>query len=312
MQPFFTRAFAISRIICRTLSSIFIGLSFPTWASADGEFTPIAGNGSPFSQVHFFPKNGNRILINGKTEIIPPGIGVMSGGVIGTYNDASIDKQEHQKLKGKTLYYVYAYMNKMQSGKPSQMKLDFSQTGHNENPTYGNEVHANDPGRSLVGMVYTTKEGKFLGNNRSQLTLSWFNRGHTAIAQSLDGSTTTSQKAVEVNRLYRLEWLQWGINNSFRQGFTVPNIYVAGTVVNSKPGSYVQVSIGINGTTPVSYNGTYYQTDANSVGFASAAVTGANGANEGYNYATFLMSTAGGEGQAMMKYGAMYSSPLDS
>ncbi len=285
-------------ILCLNFTTVF--------AEDSGEFTPLSGSGSPFSQVHFFPKKGNQIMIDGKKELIPPGVGVFSGGVIGTYNDASIDKKEHQKLKGHTLYYVYVYM------KNTKMLLDFSQTAHKEDPTYGNEVHASDPTRSLVGMVYTTKEGKFLGNNHSQLTLSWFNRGHTGLFESLDGAETTSKTAIEVSKKYRLEWLQWGINNKFQQGFTVPNIYVSGTVFNTNPGSYVQVSLGINGKTPVSYNGTYYQVNLNDVGMANTAVIGANGANEGYNYATFLMSTAGGEGKAVMKYGAIYSSPLES
>lgn len=288
-------------------SLLIIWLSSTTvFAGGSGEFTPIAGSGSPFSQVHFFPKNGNQIIISGKEEIIPPGVGVIGGGVIGTYNDASIDKQEHQQLRGNTLYYVYVYMNN------KKMILDFSQTAHKEDPIYGNEVHAMDPSRSLVGMVYTTKEGKFLGNNRSQLTLSWFNRGHTGIIASLDNAETISQTAIEVDPKYRLEWLQWGINNSFQQGFTTPNIYVSGTVLNTKPGSYVQVSLGINGVVPVSYNGTHYQVNLDDVGVVNAAVIGANGTNEGYHYATFLMSTAGGEGKAVMKYGAIYSSPLES
>lgn len=275
-------------------------------AKADGEFTPIAGSGSPFTKVHFFPKNGNKIIINGKQEIIPSGHGVIKGGVIGVYDNASIDKHEGLKLAGNTLYYVYVYM------KDRKMKMDFSKTGHKEDPNFGNQVNATDPTRSLIGMVYTTKEGKFLGSNRAQLTLSWFNRGHTGLIQSLDGASTDSKTAVEINKEYRLEWLQWGINNEFRQGFTVPNIYVGGTVANTTPGSYVQVSIGINGNTPVSYNGTYYQTGPNAVGFVGSAVIGANGANEGYTYATFLMSTAGGAGKAVMKSGAIYSSPLES
>lgn len=295
--------------ICHLIGIFFIlNLCFITQTRAEGagEFTPLAGSGSPFTQVHFFPKNGNKIMINGQNETIPSGTGVRRGGVIGSYNDASIDKHKHRKLQGHTLYYVYVYM---QSGK---MEMDFSKVGHKEDPKYGNEVHATDPTRSLVGMVYTTTEGKFLGNNSSQLTLSWFNRGHTGLIHILDGASTESKTAHEVNKAYRLEWLQWGINNQFKQGFTVPNIYVGGTAVNTKPGSYVQVSIGINGATPVSYNGTYYQTDPNSVGCVNSVVVGANGAQEGYIYATFLMSTAGGEGKATMKYGAIYSSPLES
>lgn len=275
-------------------------------ADGAGEFTPVAGTGSPFTQVHFFPKNGNQILIRGKHETIPAGVGVIQGGVPGIYNDASIDKVEHQKLKGKTLYYVYVYMKK------GKMKMDFSQTGHKEDPVYGNEVHAKDPARSLVGMVYTTAEGKFLGNNHSQLTLSWFNRGHTALVQHLDGASTESKGIAEVNESYRLEWLQWGINDRFKQGFTVPNIYVSGTVFNTKPGSYVQVNIGISNAIPVAFNADYFQAEPKTIGMVNTVVTGANGAEEGYNYASFLMCTAFSEGKAVMKEGVIYTSPLES
>lgn len=271
-----------------------------------GEFTPIAGSGSPFSQVHFFPKKGNKILINGKLEVIPPGVGVISGGVIGTFNDASIDKQLHQKLQGSTLYYVYVYM------KDKTMIMDFSRTGHKEDETYGNQVNASDPTRSLIGMVYTTPEGKFLGSNRSQLTTSWFNRGHTGLIQQLEGAQTDSASPKEVSSDYRLEWLQWGINDTFKQGFTVPNIYVVGTVQNSQAGCNAQVALGIDASQQSSFSGTFYQVDKKAQGVVSTTIVGANGTNEGYHFATFLFSTGGTCGKAIMKSGAIYSSPLES
>lgn len=282
---------------------LFAGNAF---ADCQGEFTPMADSGSPFQRVHFFPKNGNQILIDGVSETIPPGVGVISGGVIGTYDNASIDKVTGQHLAGHTLYFVYAYML---SG---SMVLDFSQTGHEEDATYGNEVRVGDPARSLVGMVYTDANGRFVGSNRSQLTLSWFNRGHTGLMQFVDGDSTSSSSLAEVNSNHRLEWLQWGINNTFRQGFTVPNIYVTGTVVNSAANCYVQVGIGIDGSARVSPIGSHFQASLSDAGTVATAMVGANGANEGYHYATFLMGNGGSCGTATITSGAIYSSPLES
>ncbi len=281
-------------------------LSSNIFADCSGEFTPMINSDSPFTQVHFFPKKGNKILINNKYETIPPGIGVISGGVIGTYNDASIDKHEHKKLKGSTLYYVYVYM------KDKTMKMDFSQIGHKESVKYGNQIHFIDPTRSLIGMVYTTPEGKFLGSNRSQLTTSWCNRGHTGLVQQLEGASTNSKKPKEINVNYRLEWLQWGINNTFKQGFTTPNIYVATTVQNSQLNCAVEVSVGIDNDKSASFNGIYTQISPVSYGYIGSTVVGANGTNEGYHFATFLMSTVGTCGTAIVKSGAIYSSPLES
>lgn len=290
--------FAQMLIVCAT--------SVSALADCAGEFTPIAGSGSPFTQVHFFPKNGNTITIDGKLETIPPGVGVISGGVIGTYDAASIDKVSGQKLAANTLYYVYVYM---QAG---VMTMDFSPTGHKEDQTYGTEVHATDPARSLVGMVRTNPEGKIVGSNRAQMTISWCNRGDTGLIQQLGGSQTSAKNLSEVNTEYRIEWLQWGINNRFRQGFTVPNIYISGTVRNTQRGSSVQVAIAIDGVM-CSFIMTHYQPYFDGdVGTITTAVIGANGTDEGYHYASFLMGTGGTGGTAIMTSGAIYTSPFRS
>lgn len=290
----------------RVLLVLLVLLASP--AFAEGELTPIAGNGTPFSQIHFFPKNGNKIVISGVRRTIPPGVGVMSGGVIGTYDNASIDKTPARKLAPKTLYYVYVYMRQ------KVMTMDFSQEGHKEDPTYGNEVHASDPSRSLVGMVYTDDSGKFVGDSRSQLVLSWFNRGHTGLIQQIGPeygkSDSCTPNMTDVAPHIKLEWLQWGINNKFRQGFTVPNVYVTGTVRNTEPGGHVYVSIALNGI-QASFKASYYQAERNSLGNVHVVIVGANGTDEGYNKATLLMG-AGGKGCAVMDSGAIYSSPLES
>ncbi|MGZ8367427.1 MAG: hypothetical protein ACXWVK_01655 [Rhodoplanes sp.] len=288
------------------IAALAFGFTASPAADCQGEFTPIAGNGSPFTQVHFFPKNGNEVIIAGVTETIPPGVGVISGGVIGTFDHASIDKVPGQALAGKTVYYVYVYM------RDGVMTMDFSMTGHKEDETYGTQVHIGDPSRTLVGMVRTDENGRFVGSNRAQRTISWCNRGHTGLIQQLGGASTNSKNLAEVSENYRIEWLQWGINNTFRQGFTVPNIYVAGNVRNDKRGGYVQVAIAIDGVM-CSHVMTYFQPYFwGDVGTVITAVIGANGTNEGYHYASFLMSTGGADGTAVMTSGAIYSSPFHS
>lgn len=298
----------IKRLFAATLITVLVMAALAESASADcqGEFTPIAGHGSPFTQVHFFPKNGNKVMIRGVAQRIPPGVGVISGGVTGTFDRASIDKVPDKTLAGKTLYYVYVYM------RAGIMTMDFSTTGHKEDETYGTQVHIGDPSRTLVGMVRTDERGRFVGNARAQLTISWCNRGHTGLIQQLGGTSTSSKNLTEVNAEYRIEWLQWGINNTFRQGFTVPNIYIAGNVRNSKRGGHVQVAIAIDGVM-CSYVMTYYQPYFwGDVGTVITAVIGANGTDEGYHYASFLMGTGGTEGTAVMTSGAIYSSPFHS
>jgi len=304
MKPVVVLRTRIGRVFVQLL--IVFAMSVSALAECAGEFTPILGSGSPFTQVHFFPKNGNTITINGQPETIPPGVGVISGGVIGTYDAASIDKVAGQRLAGNTLYYVYVYMQ------GSVMTMDFSPTGHKEDQTYGNEVHATDPARSLVGMLRTNQEGKIVGNNKAQMTITWCNRGETGLIQQLSGAKTSSETLGEINSNDRIEWLQWGINNSFKQGFTVPNIYVSGTVRNTRRGSSVQVAIAIDGVM-CSFIMTHYQPYfGGDVGTITTAVIGANGTDEGYHYASFLMGTGGTGGTAIMTSGAIYSSPFIS
>jgi hypothetical protein len=281
------------------------GFVFPANADCQGEFTPMAGSGSPFTQIHFFPKNGNQFTIAGVSRTIPPGVGVISGSVIGTYNNASIDKVPGKVLAPNTTYFVYVYMA------ASVMTMDFSLTGHVEDPTYGNEVHAADPSRSLVGMVHTDANGKFVGSANSQMTLSWCNRVRLGVIQMIDNDSTESPTLVEANNAHRIEWLQWSINNTFRQGANSPNIIVTATVANSKVGSFVQLSIAIDGV-PCGVVGRRRQDAEEDVGLVTSFNVGSNGTNEGYHYASVLMSTGGAGGKATVMTGAIYAIPLDS
>lgn len=281
---------------------LFAGNAF---ADCQGEFTPMADSGSPFQRVHFFPKNGNQILIDGVSRTIPPGVGVISGGLIGDAENTSIDKVPGQRLAPLTLYYVYAYW----SG--GAMVMDFSTGGHKEDLTYGNEVHVSDPDRSLIGMVRTDANRRFVGSANSQMTLSWCNRVRLGVIEMLTGDSTSSSTLVIPNPAHKVEWLQWGINSSFLQGATSPNIYVQATVGNTVSGAYVNMSLAIDGVQCGLLGGLRI----NSVGDAQQLGSfnlGAAGTDEGYHYAQVLLSNGGSSGTVNIGSGAIWAAPVDS
>lgn len=268
-----------------------------------GQFTPVLGAGSPFTQVHFFPKKGNQVVVSGQSRTIPPGVGVISGGVIGTHNNASINKVLGQTLAASTLYYVYVYVL------DNVLVMDFSTTGHIEDQTYGNEVHATDQTRSLIGMVFTGTDGKFVGQDGMQLTLSWFNRGHLAIGRELDGIRSAYGFLFEANSDKRLHWLQWGVNNSFVEGFSVPNVYFHATVVNNTVGSYVHTAIRIDGVSTSKISAHYQASNADC---GTVAMQACPHGNEGYHWASFMMGNGGFSGEALVTSGYFGTSPLFS
>jgi hypothetical protein len=311
-------------------AAVAITLATPSYADCQGQFTPLcwpAGceapdSGSPFTRVHFFPKNGNQIIISGKAETIPAGVGVVSGGVIGVTSNACIDKVCGQQLAPNTLYRVYVFMD---SG---TMKMDFSTGGHQADRTHGNEVHASDPTRSLVGMVRTNASGSIDGDAKRQMTISWCNRGHTGLASFVgwgggNPATTCSSTLTEIPE-HTIEFLTFGINDTFKQGFTVPNIYVSGTVVSDKYptppnniGGYVHVGIaiqpeGAKQAALMSHIASYYQGSEAEAGTVHTVAIGAAGTNEGYVRATLVMSNGGFGGCVSMTSGTLFASPLHS
>jgi hypothetical protein len=274
-------------------------------ADCQGQFTPVLGNGSPFSKVMFFPKNGNQIMIGGKYHTIPPGIGVMSGGVVGAYNDAYVEKAPHQTLAPKTLYFVYVFMLN------DLMAMNFSQTGHKEDPTYGNEVNAKDPAQSIVGMVYTDSESLFDGDQKSQLTLSWCNRVQTDIGLPIYNLSSGNTTLQEANPAYRISWLQWGINESFTQGSDVPEILVRGTIMNDRTGALCDVELAIDGN---AYGdvGRHFQVSAPYASQIASGIAGAGGSSEGFHYASILLGNAGTGGTCKFISGVLQTLGLHS
>jgi hypothetical protein len=295
------------RISMTLIAIAFASLPIDAMADCQGQFSPMIGSpweNSPFTHVHYFPKNGNQFRIEGRLETIPTGTGVISGGVTAAYNHASIDEVPGQTLAPNTTYFVYLYM---QSG---AMTMDFSRTGHKEDPSYGNEVHATDSTRSLIGMVHTNSESKINGSSTAQMTLSWCNRGHLGVIQQLDGDQTGSSVLVVPNSAHKIEWLQWGINNSFLQGANSPNIWAVATVGSTKPGGHIEIDLAVDGVICGVLGAIRIDTADDARQIVSFNL-GSNGTNEGYHYAQVLLSNAGSGGTVKVSSGAIWATPLD-
>lgn len=296
---------------------LLLGVSGVANADCQGDFTPIIGTGSPFSQVHQFPKDGNQFMIAGKTYTIPPAVGVISGGVVGTYNDASIDKVLHQTLAPNTLYFAYDYII---PGNSTPV-MDFSTTGHREDPIYGNEVHATDRSRSLVGLVYTDENGKFRGDGIRQLTLSWCHPIRASISTTLANISTTSPTFVVPDGAPQLEWLEWGVNSSFPEGMDTPNVHALVTLVSDTAGACSWLGISFDGapphpTSPVNPVSGSVHPVANA-GITVPALAMTQGSSEGHHTAQIMLSNGGSEGcpsaaRITIMSGKLYTDPLRS
>jgi hypothetical protein len=199
------------------------------------------------------------------------------------------------------------------------MKMDFSTGMHKEDQTYGNQVHATDPSRSLVGLVRTNEKGFLNGQTKALMTLSWFNRGHTGLADWIGWNgkpyASTCSQTLTVMEDFFVEFLVFGVNDIFRQGYTVPNVYVSGTVTNTVKGKHTQVAIAIerNGQPPVQFShiASFYKNGPNVAGSVHTVVVGGFGTNEGYVKA-YLMLGAPNGGCARMPQGTIFTSPHHS
>jgi hypothetical protein len=284
-----------------------------------GQFTPIAGRHyggqnweylSPFQFVHFFPKNGNKIIIAGQEETIPPGVGVTSGGVIGDVENASIDRAPGQRLQPNTTYRTFVYMD------GGDMKMDFSTGGHKEDQTYGNQVHVADPARSLVGMVRTNETGRIYGDATRQNTISWFNRGHTGLGSFIGwgGGNPVSITPTHPgwhDTGYSLEFLTFGINDTFRQAFTVPNVHFSGMIGNDAMGGVACVGLEFNGSV-FSHQPWCYQAVPGQGYHVHDVALGAGAADEGHVKVKLVISNLGYGSTVHIHRGSLYLDPLHS
>lgn len=159
------------------------------------------GGSDPFSQCQFLPRNGNTIYINGKIEIIPAGILLVSGGIIATYSSCSVDKVPTQALAANTDYFVYVFMLN------GVMTLDFSVTGASEDAN-GVWCKTSDTSCTLVGFLHTNAASKTLGNAQAQTIISYYNRLRYRLSSTIAGSTAAAAYT-ELNSANRLQWCQW-------------------------------------------------------------------------------------------------------
>lgn len=248
------------RIVLCIAVSLQASFMFPAHAETPtapwcGEFLPMitdAWVGAPHRQVHFAPKYCNKIMVNGAVETIPPAIAVLSGGIGADVTNTCVDKMCGQPLAPDMLYRVYVFKDEQ------ILRINFSPSEHKEGP-HGNEVHSDDPSQSFIGLVKTEKSGLVCGG-MSLCVLSWFYRGHTGLGNWIGpqyGKPVADVCAPNLQPVPSASVivLTFGINSTFRQGYTVPNIYATGTVTNTEVGKAARAAIAIEwGGTPVRLN----------------------------------------------------------
>ncbi len=217
-----------------------------------------------------YPKNGNRIIINGVSCTIPAaGVSLAPPAV------------------ASTTYYIYAIAT---AGVVTS--LEASATAHTPDATAGDnqgiEIKTGDATRSLVGMARTTAANAWVNSRAQRFVRSWFNDPKTEAGNALTAqvnSTTTSY--IELNSSARAEFLSWlgepvvvgsagRMTNNSGAGDTSECSIGIDSAVARDTWSYVQIATGV------------------SQGPAAGFLTISDLA-EGYHYAT-LLGKAGGTG----------------
>jgi len=163
--------------------------------------------------------NGNTITINGVMQTIPAaGVSLTPAGL----TDG--------------VYFVYAYMN------AAVMTLEFSATGHSQDPTTGIEIKTGDTTRTLVGMagVYSNV---LYDSLTQRLVRSWFNdTGVTAWGYNAAIFNSTSTGYVAVTGLFA-QTLMWAGEDMVAA--------VTGQCNNTTAGQVEYHSIAINGSAQI-------------------------------------------------------------
>ncbi len=216
------------------------------------------------------PFNGNKIIIDGKIEVILD-VGV-SASPLG--------------LVANNTYYIYARMN------AGVMALDFadaSTTTHSSQAGTGIEIKTGDPTRTLVGIARTDSGIAWQDSADKRFVRSWFNRQSVSLNMVFNSTVNIhSTVLVELRSSERLEFVCW-------EGELV-EFSTSGTMINSHSGTEaIVVNIGIDGVTPYSA-GSGHRNQSGFV-YSSAACTMSKNLSEGYHYATALGAvTNGGTG----------------
>jgi hypothetical protein len=299
--------------------------------------------GSPHRRVHYFAKICNKIMIGGQIETIPAGTGVITGGVEGDMLDICIDKVCGQKAAPDTLYYAYVFCDGDTSTCNMKMTLTAQQrewtvdashpggywqivksSGHKEDPTYGNEVNVSDPAQSLVGMIKTNENGLINGGSRWLHTESWFNRMHVGLSNFIgwggwpiaEVCKPVGDATMEPLREYEISVLIFSVNSIFREGYTVPNVRVEGTLANTQAGGFVELAVGVenngNNKGRQSHRSTYFQNGIEDAGSAGVTLVGGGGTEEGILTIYPMLGNRGKGGCARVIEGRIFTSPHHS
>jgi hypothetical protein len=158
------------------------------------------------TSVTLNPKDGNRLIINGQSQMVP------SAGVVGSITG----------LTASTVYYVYAYMN---SG---VMALEFSTTTHATNTTTNVEQKSGDPTRTLVGMIYVGNTNTISQTGSILTVSSYFSRVGKCLQIGLSANTS-STTFVNLHSGTPVQWLNWsddqviGVATGYAQSTSVGN-----------------------------------------------------------------------------------------
>ena len=309
----------------------------PIIAPACGQFTPMITKIDPTSSyAHFFPKNCNKILIGDSIETIPPGTGVAIGGVVLDSKSACIDKVCNLPMQPATTYYVYDYCKDYTPA--CNMALNLSTTGHKESADYGHQVHRTDRTQTLVGMVRLMKDNLIAAGTGQQPTISWLNRGDTALALHLGNGqprartcspTYAVPEAIDVNDNvipgyeFSMEWLSFAINSElgpylppgypaqYGQAFTVPNVKFYGTITTDTPLGEGYVVLANATGTALSAPSYFRWEEGHTYGNVYVEEFGAVPDNEGYAKVQLLMRTTG-TGCVTIQWGTMGVDKLPS
>jgi hypothetical protein len=192
------------------------------------------------TQARFSPYMGSKFKINGIIYDIP------GTGISANNTGCFVNGVGGSNLAPNAFYYATVFNN---AGTPT---IDFRTIGdmpnHVRSGTAGNvgvEVRwsgsAEDPSRSLVGMIYTNASSQFVDSSITRSVISWFNRRNRHLLGSAAGPLTfATTSATEISTAHRVSFLNWG-----DEGVTLGLI---GYGYNDTAGQAVFLQIAVDGT----------------------------------------------------------------
>lgn len=209
------------------------------------------------------PHNGNALIINGNTEIVPSaGITITGAGTVAN-----------------TIYYIYAYMN------AGVMALEKSTTGYARH-TNGVMIKSGDPSRTLVGMSRSYDGTTWFSEQfYAVYNLSWFNRSKRAVQGQASGAvSTTSGSLVEITPVSRISLMNWA-----NEGVS---IHVGGAFSGNAVGTTTFILIADVAMTWLNALGAQHTIPAATY-LGALCYSAEYPASEGYHYYNLALAAAG-------------------